>query len=102
MSGRKSQVRERFRKAVFARDNNKCRMCGRFGALDAHHIIDRHELPLGGYVVENGIALCAACHKLAEEWHKHGSGQPEYAPGALFARIGSSKERVLAACAAQH
>jgi 5-methylcytosine-specific restriction endonuclease McrA len=60
MSQRKKQIRELFRNSVFRRDGCQCRVCGNGDGyvLDAHHIIDRNELPNGGYVVENGISLC--------------------------------------------
>lgn len=58
MSNKKKQIRQQFRDAVFKRDGYKCRVCGNSGQLDAHHIIDRTEMPSGGYVKENGICLC--------------------------------------------
>src|SRR5215203_1562865 len=85
----KKQLRAAFRKAVFQRDRYRCVTCGKPGkdrqggeahkqfhshpadrdlvCLDAHHITDRHEMPNGGYVAENGITLCDdGCHLLAE------------------------------------
>ena len=98
----KKAVREAFRAAVFARDRNRCVVCGRTGTLNAHHIIDRHDLPNGGYVAENGITLCAGddednCHWKAERWHATGVAVPGFSPGELFARIGSSAELALQA-----
>lgn len=58
------QWRREFNEAVFKRDRNKCRVCGK-PADDAHHITDRHELPNGGYVLSNGVSLCNGCHILA-------------------------------------
>lgn len=70
MSHRKRFIRSSFRSAVFSRDGNRCAACGAAeGALDAHHIIDRNELPNGGYVKENGISLCPDCHEKAEMFH---------------------------------
>ena len=47
----KKQIRENFRNTVFERDGHKCLVCNRSDVkLDAHHIIDRHEMPNGGYV----------------------------------------------------
>ncbi len=73
MLSRKKQIRENFRNAVFKRDGNKCRGCGKTDTpLDAHHITDRRDMPNGGYVAENGITLCGTCHTLAEYWHVSG------------------------------
>ena len=67
MSLKKQKERSAFRKAVFSRDNNRCRGCGASGVpLDAHHITDRSLMPNGGYVKENGISLCESCHLKAE------------------------------------
>lgn len=100
MSAKKKQVRDNFRNAVFSRDGNKCRVCGTpppkgvavVDFLDAHHITDRNELPAGGYVKENGISLCAACHEKAEVWHKSGKTTAEegFKPEDLYALIGAS------------
>jgi hypothetical protein len=110
---RKKQVRATFRAAVFERDRYRCVMCGKLGRdrqggdghaayhetspdgvlvpLDAHHITDRHEMPHGGYVRENGITLCDdGCHGLAEAFHATGTPHPGYAPADLYARIGST------------
>lgn len=94
----KKKVRQQFRDAVFARDKNRCRMCGATGfPLDAHHITDRNEIPNGGYVLENGISLCNVCHEHAEKLHAFGSPSPGYHPDDLYALIGSSKEQAFAA-----
>lgn len=76
MSRRKKQVRQKFRDAVFTRDGFACRACGFCSSperaedeLDAHHITDRNEMPNGGYVAENGVALCDVCHAKAEAFH---------------------------------
>lgn len=108
MSRSKKLVRQQFRAAVFARDGYACRGCGhaaghaRAGAeLDAHHITDRSAMPGGGYVPENGISLCAACHRKAEAFH---SGEPMpdgFSPDELYQRVGSS-EQVARAAAERH
>ena len=83
MSKLKKAIRKAFRVAVFTRANYCCEWCGikghdrqnlkltnveiaRTKSLDAHHITDRHLMPNGGYVPENGVALCPKCHKKAE------------------------------------
>ena len=88
-----------FRDAVFKRDQNKCRVCGKKSQLDAHHITDRHEMSNGGYVAENGIALCPDCHKSAETFHATGTAHPGFSPEDLYWLIGSSKEHAeVASC----
>lgn len=104
MSQRKKQVRQRFRAAVFTRDGYACRACG-FASdaeraeseLDAHHITDRNEMPHGGYVAENGIALCDVCHGKAEAFHCGEAIPPGFGPADLYALIGSSEEEARAA-----
>jgi hypothetical protein len=101
---------------VFQRDGYRCAVCCKPGKdrqggdghksyhtglpeeclvpLDAHHITDRHAMPHGGYVRENGITLCDdGCHRLAEAFHQTGEAAPGYAPDDLYARIGSSIEK---------
>jgi 5-methylcytosine-specific restriction endonuclease McrA len=98
---RKKQIRNAFRSAVFDRDGDACAMCGagkRWPTpLDAHHIIDRNLMPNGGYVVENGISLCDACHLKAEEFHSTGTPHLGYSPEELFAKIGSDEAKARAA-----
>lgn len=94
MSSKKKAVRESFRNAVFARDNNRCRKCGAASEkLDAHHITDRNEMPNGGYVAANGISLCEPCHEKAEAFHSTGQALPEFSPDDLYRLIGSSREK---------
>lgn len=66
---RKQIVRQKFREAVFNRDEHKCVFCGATENLDAHHITDRSVMPNGGYVKENGITLCPKHHMDAEMFH---------------------------------
>ncbi len=37
-------------------------------------------MPNGGYVWQNGIALCAPCHEKAEVVHSTGTALPGFAP----------------------
>ena len=92
-------MRDAFRTAVFARDNNFCRVCGSDPPLDAHHITDRNGLPNGGYVKENGIALCDKCHAKAEVWHSSGKKKclNGFGPDDLYKLIGSSYEKAVEA-----
>lgn len=106
VSASKRQVRERFRDAVFRRAGFRCQGpgCGFRSAperatheLDAHHITDRNDMPNGGYVPENGVALCGPCHEKAERFHATGVAHPGFSPADLYAVIGSSLERARAA-----
>ena len=91
---KKQETRSNFRKMVFERDNHQCRICDKSKNLDAHHIIDRHDIPNGGYILENGITLCEYHHGLAETYHvTNGISWSEgLHPNDLFIMIGSSKE----------
>lgn len=102
MSANKKQIRAAFRAAVFARARYRCEGpgCGFTSTperaeaeLDAHHITDRNEMPSGGYVAENGIALCPPCHEKAEHYHATGTALPAFHPDDLYRIIGSSRER---------
>jgi 5-methylcytosine-specific restriction endonuclease McrA len=95
MSEEKKLVRTRFREAVFARDGHACRICKRHdGPLDAHHITNRHFMPNGGYVVENGITLCEDCHLKAEAANPY---DLRYGSVSLYDLIGSSKGKAIEA-----
>lgn len=94
---KKKLVRKQFRDAVFGRDRYRCVLCGHQSSpekaeeeLDAHHITDRHHMPNGGYVKENGATLCKngnpSCHEKVETGIVRGvSRAPE-----LYALVGSS------------
>jgi len=88
---RKQLVRFNFRISVFKRDNYVCVICGR-KAQDAHHITNRNEMPNGGYVKENGISLCHACHIQAERGLNGQSVMEKFMPDYLYKSIQSSKE----------
>lgn len=102
MSRWKKRRRAQFRKSVFGRDGYECVKCGFEDSsgdeLDAHHIIDRDEMPNGGYVPENGITLCKECHRKAEVWHASDKYHCEegYHPLTLFFLIDSSPEKARA------
>jgi 5-methylcytosine-specific restriction endonuclease McrA len=52
----------RWRKAVYARDHFRCRLCGRADDLNAHHIKTWASCPALRFAVGNGITLCRVCH----------------------------------------
>lgn len=58
-------TRDLFREKVFARDDNRCIVCGNPGQ-DAHHIIERRLFDDGGYYIDNGATLCGQHHLDAE------------------------------------
>ena len=53
-----------WRKAVFIRDNFKCRIASEHckGRLEVHHILRYKDYPEERYNVNNGITLCHAHH----------------------------------------
>ena len=54
-----------WRKAVFARDNYTCLICGKVGGLlNAHHIRSYAKYPSLRHDVTNGVTLCNSCHYL--------------------------------------
>jgi RNA ligase len=59
-------TRNAFREGVFSRDRNLCVNCGNPGK-DAHHLLERRLFRDGGYYLNNGVTLCAACHLEAEK-----------------------------------
>lgn len=58
-----SDLRRRFRDTVLARHGGACCVpgCGE-RAVDAHHLLERRLWRDGGYVPDNGAAVCAAHH----------------------------------------
>ena len=62
--GRRTKEYRNWRESVFRRDNYTCQRCGkRGGTLNAHHIIRYRSSENGRTNIENGITLCADCHK---------------------------------------
>lgn len=59
----------RWRKAVLARDNYTCKLCGvRGGHLNADHIKPFAAYPDLRFCLENGRTLCVPCHKTTETY----------------------------------
>jgi hypothetical protein len=58
--------RERIRRSVYAavsaRDEHRCRCCGRKESLHHHHLVFRSKQ--GGDTTENVLLLCVLCHAL--------------------------------------
>ena len=62
---RSSRQYVEWRNAVLKRDDYRCKICGKRGRLQAHHIIywrDTVDSKWLRYDVENGITLCTTCH----------------------------------------
>ena len=83
--------RKSFNEECLKRDNYKCVVCNEKSNVDVHHIIDRHEMPNGGYVMENGITLCAVHHLQAELYHQSSGtkGHTGMYPDDLYSMIDS-------------
>jgi len=63
--GTSREMQATFRKAVLARDNWTCQICGATNApLHAHHI-SPHAVAFDSMTAGNGITLCRDCHKNA-------------------------------------
>jgi uncharacterized protein YlzI (FlbEa/FlbD family) len=65
---RKSEEYKLWRFSVYKRDNFVCQICsGGEGALNAHHIKPREYFPELTLAIDNGITLCAPCHRLVHK-----------------------------------
>lgn len=100
----KEQVRARFREMVFVRAGHRCQGPGCTSVpgvkLDAHHITNRKLLPAGGYVAENGIALCdvpGGCHERAEAVDRGEMVDARFTAESLYRIVGSSAVDAMAA-----
>ena len=59
-----------WRRDVYKRDNHTCQACGANGCqVHAHHIKPAIEYIEERYNVDNGITLCAKCHKETHKKH---------------------------------
>lgn len=63
--------RKLFNESCLRRDKNKCVFCDSTEDLDVHHIVDRHDMPNGGYSSSNGITVCKD-HHLSCEFREKG------------------------------
>jgi hypothetical protein len=67
-----------WRRAVFARDDYSCQVCGeRGGVLNAHHIQGFAKFPELRTEVSNGITLCNDCHSLYHRKVEHNTATLE-------------------------
>jgi 5-methylcytosine-specific restriction endonuclease McrA len=67
--GRKGQLFDLWRKAIYGADSYTCQACGSKEKVVAHHINGYKDFPEQRFDVLNGITLCNDCHKLFHEWY---------------------------------
>jgi 5-methylcytosine-specific restriction endonuclease McrA len=64
---RRTKKYDKWRKAVYKRDNWTCQRCGkrvRSKDIIAHHIMEFRKYEKLRYEVKNGITVCRSCHLL--------------------------------------
>jgi hypothetical protein len=75
-----------WRMSVFERDKFTCQICGQKGGeLHAHHLwsfADHEDLR---FVVDNGITVCAQCHRVFHKAFGNGNNTPD--EWALFVQL---------------
>lgn len=72
-----------WRNKVYARDHFHCRLCGKGGNLNAHHIVRKADDASLAFTTLNGISLCLICHHIVT------GNEDLFAP--LFKRIARGK-----------
>jgi len=55
---------KKWRLSIYRRDKYQCQLCGRLGAINAHHIKRKIDFPELTYRLDNGITLCVQCHNV--------------------------------------
>lgn len=66
---RNSLQMQKWRKAVFERDNYTCKMCGQVGKyLNADHIKPFAYFPKLRFAISNGRTLCVPCHRKTDTY----------------------------------
>jgi predicted restriction endonuclease len=64
-----------WRKAVYKRDGHKCKLCGKKGRLNAHHIDGWNWAAELRYAIPNGVTLCGGRNGCHNNFHKqYGKG----------------------------
>lgn len=99
MSKQKKLIREQLRNEVMKRSGYKCEICKVIprapAPLEAHHIINRNNLPNQGMTKWNIINLCSSCHQKAEAFLNSAIIDTKYSPNNLFRIIKSTPEKAL-------
>lgn len=67
--GRRLKVWSRL---VKERDNYVCALCGRNESSRSHHVLPFADYPQYRFDVDNGVTLCAACHRRLEYYLSRG------------------------------
>ncbi len=80
LENRKYPGLSRWARLVKERDG-RCTMCRTTEELEAHHIIPKATQPDLHAVLENGLTLCAGCHRL-EPWAIHKQPMPSGLPSS--------------------
>ena len=60
-----------WRREVLRRDGHACRFCGTRSELQAHHVKRWRDYPSQRLVVDNGLTLCAPCHREVHSGSQH-------------------------------
>ena len=72
-------------KQIMERDNYTCQICNKGGNLNAHHLNGWNAFPEQRFDLDNGVTLCADCHKEFHSEYGYGDNTreqfDEYAAG---------------------
>jgi 5-methylcytosine-specific restriction endonuclease McrA len=60
---RREPEHRHWRRTVLKRDGWQCRLCRSIRDLQVHHIVPLREEPEAAHDPDNGITLCACCHR---------------------------------------
>lgn len=73
---RKTEAYDRWRAAVFERDNFECKICGSTRILQAHHMWSWNAYPKLRFEIANGIVLCRVHHREFHRQYGKGNNTP--------------------------
>jgi hypothetical protein len=81
---------DEWRKKIYERDGNKCKLCGSGKKLEAHHIIPISECRDTAFLEMNGVLLCHECHKKTDSFGGKTSKKKKMETSGKFMCIGLS------------